>query len=459
MSAPSILVIEDSPSLQAAYQAMVRSIRHQVTFARTAVSGLLRFRSETPAVVLLNLHLPDRDGLDLLAELLALRPGLPVIGIVDEGKISKASAAMKAGACDFLIRPFDEKRLRHVVNSALTLSGTDAAHTGREVPDGVPTGFIGASPAMLDVYRRIHSAAPSMATVFITGESGTGKELCARAVHDHSNRADAPFVHLNCGAVPPERLGSDIFGHRKGAFSGAIADKPGAAALADGGTLFLDDICELDPSLQARLLRFLQTSTIQPVGGPESRQVDVRIICATRRDPQEAIRSGRFREDLFYRLHVVPIEMPPLRERGADIIALAEDALRRFAAEEGRGFSSLAPAVKATFLTRFWPGNVRQLLNVMRHVVVLNDGDQVVTDMLPKDLRDSPAHLADPAAGAAPDMFASLDALSDRPLAEIERLVIEHALDRTGGSIPRAAKVLEVAPSTLYRKIEGWRRA
>ncbi|MBC7143006.1 MAG: sigma-54-dependent Fis family transcriptional regulator, partial [Rhodobacteraceae bacterium] len=319
-----------------------------------------------------------------------------------------------------------------------------------------PGEFIGESEPMRQVYAKIGSVARSMATVFITGESGTGKELCAQAVHDLSNRAQGPFVPLNCGAIPSELLESEVFGHVKGSFTGAISDKPGAAAAADGGTLFLDEICELDLNLQTKLLRFLQTSTIQPVGATRSRKVNVRIVCATNRDPLQEVRRGRFREDLYYRLHVVPIHMPPLRDRGEDVVTIAEAALARFAREEGRQFRDLDRDVKALFRALDWPGNVRQLLNVMRHVVVLNDGPAVTRAMLPIELHHELEHAAC-AAQDTPIPQVPLEGLVGRTLAEIERLVIEETIARHGGSVPKAARVLDVSPSTLYRKIESWK--
>jgi transcriptional regulator with PAS, ATPase and Fis domain len=242
----------------------------------------------------------------------------------------------------------------------------------------------------------------------------------------------------------------------KGSFTGAISDKPGAAAAADGGTLFLDEVCEMAPALQTKLLRFLQTSSVQPVGATRPRKVNVRIVCATNRDPVEAVRRGQFREDLYYRLHVVPLHMPPLRERGEDVIELAEAALDRFAAEEGRRFAGLSAEVAEIFRRHDWPGNVRQLLNVIRHIVVLNDGGGPVTPaMLPEDLTRSIGTGAalSPAPGA-PD---PVEALVGRPLAWIERAVIEATLARHDGSVPRAARVLDLSPSTLYRKLEAWR--
>ena len=321
--------------------------------------------------------------------------------------------------------------------------------------------FIGSSAAMRRVHDTIRSVAGSMATVFITGESGTGKELCALAVHAGSARASGPFIALNCGAIPQDLLESEVFGHMKGRFTGAISDKPGAAAAADGGTLFLDEICEMAPALQTKLLRFLQTSTVQPVGAVRPRKVDVRIICATNRDPAEAMRRGEFREDLYYRLFVVQVHMPPLRDRADDVVEIAEIALDRFACEEGRRFDGFDPEVLALFRRHSWPGNVRQLLNVIRNVAVLQPGGRVTLDMLPASLHREQRVMppGTPATGPVPAPGPlGLDGLIGRSMAEIERLVIEETLARNGGSVPKAARVLDLSPSTLYRKLEGWGR-
>ncbi len=456
MTGRPLLLVEDTPSLQLVYESVLRSAGHSVQSADDAASGLAAFKALQPPVVLLDLMLPDRDGLDLMREFLAIKPDTHVIVITANGSINKAVAAMRAGAHEFLVKPFDEQRFLNAIDNALagTAVNGDAANPPRQ--PAAPGEFIGTSEPMRQVYAKIASVARSMATVFITGESGTGKELCAQAVHDMSSRAQGPFVPLNCGAIPSELLESEVFGHVKGSFTGAISDKPGAAAAADGGTLFLDEICELDLNLQTKLLRFLQTSTIQPVGATRARKVNVRIVCATNRDPLQEVRRGRFREDLYYRLHVVPIHMPPLRDRGDDVVAIAEAALARYAREEGRQFRDLDPDVQSLFRSLDWPGNVRQLLNVMRHVVVLNDGPVVTRAMLPFELHHELEHATGTAA-AKQSPQVPLEGLVGRTLAEIERLVIEETIARHGGSVPKAARVLDVSPSTLYRKIDGWK--
>ncbi|KAJ55202.1 ATPase AAA [Actibacterium mucosum KCTC 23349] len=453
-----LLLIEDTASLQMVYESVLRGAGHEVVSASTAAEGAALFQKHAPDVVLLDLMLPDRSGQELMRDLLEIKPDTNVIVVTANGSINRAVEAMRAGAYEFLLKPFNEQRFLNAVENALDDGNRSKPTTSPGTAPGAFGTFVGSSPLMQQVYARIRSVGRSMATVFITGESGTGKEICAQAVHEKSNRANGPFVPLNCGAIPSDLLESEVFGHLKGSFTGAIADKPGAAAVADGGTLFLDEICEMDLNLQTKLLRFLQTSMIQPVGAPTPRKVNVRIICATNRDPMEEVRRGRFREDLYYRLHVVPIHLPPLRDRGHDVIEIAEASIARFANDEGRAFTGLDEATKQLFQQLEWPGNVRQLLNVLRHAIVLHDGPLVTQDMLPLDLRHETEALSHaptaPMVGAPPRV--ALDGLLGKTLAEIEQLVIEETIQRHGGSVPRAARVLDVSPSTIYRKRESW---
>jgi two-component system repressor protein LuxO len=458
---PAILLIEDTLSLQMVYRATLINAGHKVVTATTAAEGFALFLQDAPQIVLLDLTLPDSDGLDLMQDILAHTPETHVIVITANGSINVAVEAMRAGAHEFLVKPFDEVRFLSSIDNALRgPEDTRPRNTQRKAPD-VPEGaFIGSSHAMARVQEKIASVAQSMATVFITGESGTGKELCALAVHRQSPHNTGPFIALNCGAIPAELLESEVFGHMKGSFTGAISDKIGAAAAADGGTLFLDEVCEMLPALQTKLLRFLQTSSVQPVGATRPHKVNVRIVCATNRDPTEAVRLGQFREDLYYRLYVIPIHMPPLRDRDNDVIEIAEAALNRFAHEEGRQFTALSDDVRHLFQDLPWPGNVRQVLNVMRNVAVLYDGDTVQRHMLPEDLATLPP--IEPSHQAAPTLWRNtptLDGLLGRPLAEVEREIIEATIELHAGSVPRAARVLDVSPSTIYRKLENWAKS
>ena len=458
-----ILLVEDTPSLAQLYATYLYKAGHGVVTAASAAEARRAFAETAAPVVLLDLQLPDGDGLDVLHHMRATSPDIRAIVITANGSINRAVDAMRAGAFDFLVKPFDETRLMKAVDAAfLSIADTRANPTPMPEPGERFQGFVGSSPAMRAVYETIRDVGRSSATVFITGESGTGKEVCAQAIHTLSPRRGKPFVPLNCGAIPRDLLESEVFGHLKGSFTGAIADKPGAAAAADGGTLFLDEICEMDIDLQTKLLRFLQTSTIQPVGAATPRKVDVRIVCATNRDPQAEVDAGRFRSDLFYRLLVVPIHMPSLRERGSDVLDVARVLLAQYAREEGKSFESLSPEVENAFLAYGWPGNIRELQNVLRNVAVLREGRVVTLAMLPPRIAAS-ATLAVPvsettSAGPVRDLRARLSDFVGTPLDLLEREYIEATIEACKGSVPRAARLLDVSPSTLYRKREAWKR-
>ncbi len=312
--------------------------------------------------------------------------------------------------------------------------------------------FVGTSPAMKAVYQAIENAARSKASVFVSGETGTGKELCTQAIHRRGPRRNKPLIALDCGAIPRDLMESEVFGHAKGAYTGATQARAGAAKLAHGGTLFLDEICELAPALQAKLLRFLQAGSFRPLGSDRTESVDIRLVCATNRDPLAEIAAGRLREDLYYRIHVVPVHLPPLRERRSDILPIARHFLATFAREEGAGFESFSPAAEARLEAHHWPGNVRQLQNVVHSALVLHRGRQVTADMLSNQL-DGPCPAPPRAKGtgnAAPVNGAI------RPLRDVERELIEAAIARCGGNVVEAAKLLEIDPSTIYRKRSGW---
>ncbi len=456
-----VLLVEDSLSLARIYQEFIRRDGLSVTHVETGADALEAIHRETPSVVLLDLHLPDMNGMEVLRTIHA--EGLPcaVIVVTAHGSLKLAVEAMRHGAIDFLTKPFDAEglvvTLRNVLENRRLAALVDSY---RETYDRTGfAGMLGGSLPMQAVYRIIESAAPSRATIFITGESGTGKELCAQAIHQMSPRARAPFVPLNCGAIPGDLMESEIFGHRRGAFTGAVADRAGAAQRADGGTLFLDEICELAPELQTKLLRFIQSGTYSPVGAAEEQRADIRFVCATNRDPAEEVRTGRFREDLYYRLHVVPVEMPPLRSRGDDIGMLAAHFLRHFAAEEKRQFRSLDRQALAMLVDYDWPGNVRQMQNVMRNAVVLHDGEVLTAPMLPPLPAPAARSLradAQAAPLAAAPVSAEAAAAAIRPLWQVEKDTIEQAMALCQDNIAQAAALLEINPSTIYRKRQRW---
>ena len=462
-----VLLVEDTPSLSTVYMEYLRNAGMAPSLAETGREALAALTEGGFQAMLLDLKLPDMSGVEILKRVADDEIPLAIVVITANGSINAAVEAMRLGAYDFIVKPFNEERLVTTARNAI-----EHVHLTRMVDEFRDSfgreryqGFIGSSLAMQAIYRTIESVAPSKATVFITGESGTGKEVCAQAIHRGSPRRNRPFVPLNCGAIPKDLMESEIFGHLKGAFTGAIGDRDGAAVQAHGGTLFLDEICEMDLALQTKLLRFLQTGTIQRVGSAKPEKVDVRIICATNRNPMTEVEKGRFREDLYYRLHVVPIHLPPLREREEDVLEIATFFLRQFAEEEGKGFEGFSADAREALLLRVWPGNVRELQNVIRNAVVLNEGPLLTAGMLPAGIRSDPSPGTSlpgsaPFAAAAPPLHPDTHAPTGAPVGQklwqIEKQAIEAAVAHCGGSIPKAAKILGLSPSTIYRKKEAW---
>jgi len=462
---PRVLVVEDNPTQAALAMALLRRSGHAVRHVATAEAALDLLADWRPAAMLLDVVLPGMSGIDLLRRLPELRLVVQVVVVTAQDSTEGAAEAIRLGAFDYLAKPYDAQRLTVTLRNALR-----QASVARERFHG----FIGASAPMQAVYATIESVAASRASVFITGESGTGKELAAEAVHRASPRGAAPFIALNCGAIPRDLLESEVFGHVKGAFTGATGDRMGAARLADGGTLFLDEIGEMPLDMQVKLLRFVQTGTFQPVGSGRTEKVEVRFVCATNRDPMAEVEAGRFREDLFYRLYVVPLQLPPLRERGEDVVLIARQFLAQFAREERRRFRGFDLETERRLLAYAWPGNVRQLQNVVRNIVVLHDAERVTAAMLPPLLiapgavealrpvvmpvvMPSPAPTVPPPA-ASPPMPPPVAEPEIMPLAEMERRLILAALRHTQDDVPRAAALLEVNPSTIYRRLQQWKR-
>ncbi|WP_058554680.1 sigma-54 dependent transcriptional regulator [Thiohalocapsa sp. ML1] len=457
----SVLIVEDSMSLGSVYRAYLRDEPYAVSHVPDGAGAMARIERDPPDAMLLDLQLPDMDGMDILKHIHERGVPVAVVIITGHGSVDKAVDAMRYGAFDFVEKPVAQKRL------IVTLRNAVEKVRMRDFVDRLTDdfrregyhGFVGSSLPMQAVYRIIDSAAPSKATVFITGESGSGKEVCAEAIHHRSDRRERPCIAINCAAIPRDLMESEIFGHIKGAFTGAVRDRVGAAKQADGGTLFLDEIAEMDLDLQTKLLRFIRTGSFQPVGGSTIERVDVRFVCATNRDPLAEVAAGRFREDLFYRLHVIPIQLPPLRDREGDILELANAFLARYAKEEGKQFMAFDADVQAVFLAYAWPGNVRQLQNVIQNVVVLYDAEVVTRDMLPPPLDlmtpGAPAlGMARPAARTAAPAPAGVSPI--RALKDIEREAIEQAIAYYDDNIPQAAAALGVSPSTIYRKRQTW---
>jgi len=460
MSETTILLVEDQSALARTYQGFLRNEPFIIEHVDNGTAALQAL-SNMPNAVLLDLKLPNMNGLDILKTIRDRGLTMPVVVITAHGSMQTAIDAMRAGAADFLVKPFTAERLKVTLQNALEKEElTAVVRTYQEEIDRRTfQGFIGSSLKMQAVYRAIESAANSKATVFFTGESGTGKEIAARAVHDLSGRKGA-FVPLNCGAIPRDLMESEIFGHAKGAFTGALAEREGAARQAHMGTFFLDEVCEMDLQLQTKLLRFLQTGQFTKVGGSKLEDVDVRIVCATNRDPKAEVQAGRFREDLYYRLHVIPVHMPPLRERGDDITEIALHFFQQFSEQEGKEFERLDDQSQALIRQHSWPGNVRELQNIVRNVVVMNDASVVEVEMLNALITTTSEQAFDSNRldTNLPAKTPSLDQLAEqiRPLSAIEREAIEHALELCGGDVRKAAVFLDIAPATIYRKLKLW---
>ena len=469
----NILLIEDTVPLARVYIEYMRAESYNVIHVETGQAALAALEQAVPDAVVLDLKLPDMDGLDILRHFREQAPDTSVVVITAHGSVNTAVDAMRQGAFDFIVKPFNAARLNVTLRNALERKKlTRIVEVYRKNLDRDRFyDFIGAGTEMQAVYRTIESVAASKASVFITGESGTGKELAADAIHRASPRRGRPFIALNCAAIPKDLLESEIFGHIKGAFTGATSDRPGAAMSADGGTLFLDELCEMPLDVQVKLLRFIQTGTVQAVGGSKAEKVDVRFVCATNRDPLAEVEAGRFREDLYYRLHVVPLHLPALRDREDDSVLIARHFLKEYSAEEGRSFAGFSPEVEAVFRAYDWPGNVRQLQNVVRNVVVLHDGQRVEPGMLPEPLKSRAAEglvmppapqVMAPVAASAPvpaPVYAAgaPQAVTIRPLWLVEKELIQLALRQCDDDVPKAATLLEISPSTIYRKLQQWK--
>ncbi len=473
MTEARILIVEDSASLALGYSAQLEDAGHEVSLCESLGEARRALSAERFDVILLDLQLPDGDGLTLFEVLSGSKGNPAVIVVTADGSLNRAIAAMRLGAYDFLVKPVSGMRLLTTVSNA--------AEQSKAVPEPVAPscspldesdtfhGFIGKSPAMKVVFRTIESVADSKATVFVTGESGTGKEVTAEAIHSASKRRKGPFVAINCGAIPENLLESELFGHVKGAFTGAIENRIGAAKAADGGTLFLDEICEIDLKLQVKLLRFLQSGMIQRVGSSAAEPVNVRIVCATNRNPEREVAEGRFREDLYYRLNVIPITLPALRDRGDDISLIASALAERIATEEGRNVSGFSKASENYLRQHDWPGNVRELQNFLRRAIITGSGSKVelaggthqssrsthrnvtaigaetgAIEAVPQPIASKASH------------DASIADFSGMTLDQVERLAIEQAIARNSGNIVQAARGLGVSPSTIYRKLERW---
>jgi two-component system, NtrC family, response regulator HydG len=443
-----VLVVDDEPAARSALRDLLKPQGYEVEVAADGAAALEKIGEHPPDLVVTDLDMPNMGGMELIAALRERDLKLPVIVVTSAAELRSAVAAMQAGAFDYIAKPvdFDELLLsigRAIEQRDLRFENENLRRQIREQYGEGLQGLLGVSPAMQNVYRVAKQVAPSRATVLITGESGTGKGELARAIHAMSPRRDKPFVAVHCASLAESLLESELFGHEKGSFTGAERRRIGRFEQADGGTLFLDEIGEIPASIQVKLLTVLQERKFERVGGNEPVKVDVRIVAATHRDLAADVAAGRFREDLYYRLNVVSVEMPPLRLRGSDILALAEHFLRRFAEENGKAILGFTERARTKLRSHGWPGNVRELENAVERAVVLCEGTQVDEALLPQGN----------AGGGA-----TLDGIQipGVTLAELERYAILKTLDAVEGSTARAAELLDVSIRTIQYRLHEY---
>ena len=451
---PLVLIVDDErPNLESLGKIFERE-GWRVAQASSGAEALEVARREHPSVVVTDLMMPGMSGEALLRALKAVSPEIEVVLMTAFGTVETAVAAMKEGAYDFITKPLKRQAVVKSVRQALEKASLVAENRALRarlaaLEPGGDGGLLGSAPSFRAVLETLLQVAPSSASVLLVGESGTGKELAARLIHDRSPRARGPFIAVNCGAIPESLLESELFGHEKGAFTGAAGRKEGRFERAHGGTLFLDEIGELTPAVQIKLLRVLQDGVIDRLGGTEPVRVDARIVTATHRDLTAEVKAGRFREDLFYRLDVVSVRLPPLRERRDDVPLLAAAFLRRLAETNQRRLSGFTPAALAALEAAPWPGNVRELLHAVERAVILARGELIDVGDLPEGLRR-----AGPGATASTGTPAALSIPLGTPMEEIERLVIRETLRQTRGDKTLAAQILGIAPRTIYRKLD-----
>lgn len=487
-----ILFVDDERSILNSLKRLTRELDAECIFVSSGHEALELFEQEPFDIVVSDMKMPEMDGSILLAEIALRYPECLRMVLSGYSEQENVLAAINKGRIwGFIDKPWDDSQLLATLSHAMNTQQLIAERAllrrtvekyEREYKTGF-SDFVGSSMPMQFVYNSIERAAPSVASVFITGPSGTGKELAAQAIHEHSTRKDAAFIALNCAAIPKDLMESEIFGHVKGAFSSAVSNRDGAATLANKGTLFLDELTEMDISLQAKLLRFIQTGSFQKVGSGKTEVVDIRFVCACNRPPLNAIADNLLREDLYYRLNVISISMPPLNERGEDVVDLATYFLSTFARLENKTFGGFSKNAKGLLTSYSWPGNVRQLENCIHSIVIMCEGPLITADMMLKPLGLSAEDLSELSEsdldgtakhrgvdqkeeqGASTQLASestnagsteNLDII--QPLSLVEKGAIESAVRLCNGNVVKAASALEVSPSTLYRKIQQWEK-
>ncbi|HZI17497.1 MAG TPA: sigma-54 dependent transcriptional regulator [Pyrinomonadaceae bacterium] len=454
----SVLVVDDEEIMRDVLETLLSAEGHRVDLAKTGEEGIEAYGRRPYDVVLLDVSMPGMGGLAALEEILKADPEAVVVMITAYATFDTAIGAWERGAFGCIRKPFQNEQIVSTVAAGIRRRRKEEERQNlrRAMSRSVERGIIGRSEKMQAVFQLVDQVAPARSTVLITGESGTGKELVARAIHMQSPRAPRTFVTVNSSNIPSELLESELFGHTRGAFTGAVAAKKGLFEVADGGSIFLDEIGEIPPETQARLLRVIQEREFTPLGDTTPRKVDVRIIAATNIDLREAVRQGSFREDLYYRLAVVPIELPPLRDRREDVLALAQHFIGKYNEENGRDVSDqLSPEVLELLEKYSWPGNVRELENVIERAVVIAPGREVTRQCLPADILDPQRALGPASAsGAGIDLSRGINFYDEVRRFEID--LIRRALDQTGGHQSRAARLLGMNATTLNSKIKTY---
>jgi DNA-binding NtrC family response regulator len=449
----SVLVVEDDAAMREMLREALEEDGYAVEVAAGGRAGVERVKRGGVDLVVSDVKMPDLDGLDMLREIKAVTPSPYVITITAFGSIDTAIRAVKLGAFDYITKPFEVEQLLLSVEKALSERElrSEVARLRVEVQRSYRfDNIIGRSPAMQEVFGLVRRLSGSAASVLITGESGTGKELVAKSIHFNSPRAGRPFVPINCAAIPDTLLESELFGYKRGAFTDARADRPGIFLEADGGTIFLDEIAELSPALQAKLLRALQEREIRPLGAARPERVDVRVVAATNKDLETRLANGAFRQDLYYRLNVIHIHLPALRERTEDLLPLSEHFLAQSAGRAAKDIRGFHEAAKKALLAYGWPGNVRELENVVERAVALAEGGTVRVEDLPAAVRERKSPAEDSLASAV---------ARGLTLEELERDYIQRVLAAEGGNKTRAAQRLGLDRKTLYRKLEEYAAA
>ncbi|HEU5060284.1 MAG TPA: sigma-54 dependent transcriptional regulator [Kofleriaceae bacterium] len=445
-----ILVVDDEPNARAALAELLRDEGYAVETAADGFKALPKLEEFSPDLLLTDLRMPGLNGIELLRKARAADPDIAAVVMTAHGEIETAVAAMREGAEDYLTKPLVFEELKIVLERALErrrLRREAGVLRERLSKRHRLDAVVGSSPPMQKVFDTVLQIAPSRATVLIEGESGTGKELVAAAIHEHSPRASHPFIKLHCAALAETLLESELFGHEKGAFTGALARRDGRFQQADGGTLFLDEIGDISPGVQVKLLRFLQEREFERVGGNQTVKVDVRVVAATNRDLKQRVKEGAFREDLYYRLNVVSIEMPPLRARTGDIPLLAMHFLRKYAAENGKAITGFTDDALAALVHYRWPGNVRELENAIERAVVVCRREQI----RPEDL--VPTIMTADRAAPSGDLLPPIPGSS---MADLERYAILKTLEHVGGSTSRAAELLGISARTIQYRLREY---